>query len=355
VPDFTIALERLEGAIELGAEGTATAPTRILYSGPPGGIDPSGLIKPETITDRRAAGTRTSLRATYSGIEMNTLSLSSVPVSYQDFGWWLSLLAPTGAGVPGTVDGTSFERTFTPVEGTAVNSFGVGFYSANLEYTSMDFESTLTYQLPAMRVSNFTVNFDKRASGTDTGVMFDVELMMAQGTATQGTALTSALSHTTPTLAIGNQLTAYIDAASTAIGTTADDQVMAASFNLVNPLTWHDGMDGTNGHTSAHYAQQWTPTMTLTRRFSDTTELAAYVAKTTRAVRIEAVGDVVGATTATNIVRLDMICSPTDHRATQVDGLWYAEIDYEGIYDSTLTTSWEFYTRSASSAAYTAT
>ena len=80
--DFTVTLERLAGAIELGAEGTATTPTRILYAGPPGNIDISGLLKRETIEDRRAAGTRTSLRATYSGIQNNALTINNMPVSY---------------------------------------------------------------------------------------------------------------------------------------------------------------------------------------------------------------------------------------------------------------------------------
>ena len=156
-------------------------------------------------------------------------------------------------------------------------------------------------------------------------------------------------------MVLGNQLTAYIDDSYGSIGSTSDDQVMSASFNLINPLTRHHGMDGTNAITSSHWAQQWTPTLTITRRFSDLTELNAYIAKTTRAVRFEAIGDVVGAATATNTLRLDAVVKPVDHRRTQVDGLYYAEIDYECIYDSTLTTSWELYAMNDISAAYTAT
>ena len=352
--DFTIALEQLRGAIEV-AEADGTTPTRIISTGPPGNVDPSGLIKPETIEDRRAAGTRTSLRATYSGIENNTLSLSNVPVSYQEIGWWLASIAPTGGTAPATVDTSAYERTFTPVEGATVNTYGTGYYSYNLEYSSADFASTLTYKLPAMRPSNFSLRFDKRASGTDTGAMMDIELMMSQGTATQGSAFAGSLSVTTPTLVIGNQVAAYVDSTYGSIGGTADDQITNATFNLVNPLTLHDGFDGVNGHTSGHLAQQWTPTLTISRRFSDKTELTAYVNKTQRAIRLQATGGVVGASTATNILRLDFVGSPTDHRAQAQDGLWYAEIDYEGIYDATLGTSWEVYLRNATAAAYTAT
>lgn len=352
--DFTSALEQLRGAIETG-EGSATTPTRILSLGPAGNVDAGDLLNRANIEDRRAAGTRTSLRDLYSGIEDNMLRISSIPMSYQEVGWWLTLLAPTGGAVPGTVDTSAYTRTFTPTEGTSTNTYGTGYYTANLEYSSLDFESTLVYQMPAMAITNLTMNFDKRASGTDTGAMLDLEFTMTQGTATQGTAFNGSLSQGTPTLIIGNQLTSYVDDDYGSIGSTADDQVMSASFNLVNPLTWHDGMDGTNAHTSGHWAQQWTPTMTLTRRFSDTTELDAYVARTTRAVRIHATGDVVGGSTATNQFYLDFVGKITDFNPTLVDGLWYAEIPMEAVYDSTLTTSWSTWLQNATAAAYTAT
>jgi hypothetical protein len=348
----SVALEKLQGRIEVteGAGGTAT---RVLSIGPGGGVDHSNVQKRVTIEDRRAAGTRTSLRNTYSGIESSVLTISSIPVSYQDFGWWMTLLAPTGGGVPGTVDTTARTRTFTPVEGTAVNTYGTGFYTAFLEFSALDFSATMVRKMPAMRVTNLTLNWSKRASGTDTGFTMDVELSMGQSTATNGTSFSTALSAGTPTLAIGNQLISYVDTST--IGTTGDTDIMSARFQLVNPLTFHDGMDGQNGHTSAHHALQWTPTMTLTAKFSDLTELNAYVARTTRKVRIASVGDVVGATTATNLIRFDFIGSPVDHRITAVDGLWYSEIDLEGIYDDTLTTSWAAYLQNASTAAYTAT
>jgi hypothetical protein len=206
-----------------------------------------------------------------------------------------------------------------------------------------------------MRLTNLTINFNKRASGTDTGLTVDAELTMGKGTATRATAFTGTLSQGTPTLAIGNQLASYVSNTFATIGGTADTNIMSASFNLVNPLTWHDGMDGTNGHTSAHHAQQWTPTMTLTRKFSDTTELDAYVNRTTRAVRLHATGGIVGATTATNQFYLDFMGKVTDYNPTLVDGLWYAEVAMEAIYDPTLTTSWRAFLQNGVSAAYTAT
>ena len=166
----------------------------------------------------------------------------------------------------------------------------------------------------------------------------DIEFMQTKGTATNGTAFSTAVADATNTLILGNQISTYVD--TTTIGSTADTNVTAARFTLTNPVSFHDGFDGVNGHTSAYFAQPWTPTLTLTRLFADMTEFNAYIARTNRKVRIQANGGVVGATTATNRFILDFYGSIMDHRQTEVDGLIYAEIDLEGYYDSTFTTSW---------------
>ena len=62
-----------------------------------------------------------------------------------------------------------------------------------------------------------------------------------------------------------------------------------------------------------------------------------------------------GATTATNQLQLNFYGVPMAHRVVEVEGMWYAEIDLEGIYDSTATTSWTAFLRNATAAAYTAT
>lgn len=350
----SVALEQLRGRIEV-SEAAGGTPTRILSIGPGGGVDISGIDQYATIEDRRAIGTRTSLQATYSGIQDNKLRISGVPVSYQEIGWWLTLLAPTGGVVPGTVDTSAYTRTFTPVDaaGTSVNTYSVGYHTAYFEYSAQDFVSTKVWKMPAMRLTDLVINFSKRASGTDTGLTMDAEFQMTSGTASAGTAFTGTLTAGTPTLAIGNQLTATVD--TTTIATTTDANITTASFHLVNPVSFHDGMDGTGGHTSAHHSLQWTPTLTLNRKFSDLTELNAYVAKTTRKVRLAAVGPVVGATTATSQLFLDFYGAPMSHTVSATDGMWYAQIELEGIYDSVVTTSWTAFLRNGVAAAYTAT
>lgn len=349
----SVALELLQGRIEISEGTAASTATRILYVGPAGGIDPSGIQKRQIIEDRRAWGKRTGLAAVYSGIEDSTLSITGIPVSYEQVGWWLTLLAPSGGGVPGTVDTSAYTRTFTPVEGTAVNTFGTGYRTAFLEYSQRDFESTLVRKMPAMRITNLTFDFSKRASGTDTGATMDLELMMTTSTATNGTAFSTALTDGTSTLVLGNQIKTYVDTST--IGSTLDTNITQVRFSLANPVSFHDGFDGTRGHTSAHHSQQWTPLMTVTRKFSDLTELNAYLAGTTRKVRTFAEGDVVGGSTATNQFTLDFYGKPKDHRQTEIDGLVYAEIDLEGYYDTTATTSWIAALRNAVAAAYTAT
>jgi hypothetical protein len=349
----SVALEKLQGRIEISEGPAASTATRVLYVGPAGGIDPSGIQKRTIVEDRRAWGKRTGLAAVYSGIEDNTLSISGIPISYEQVGWWLTMLAPTGGALPGTVDTSAYTRTFTPVEGTAVNTYGTGYMSAFLEYSQLDFASTLVRKMPAMRITNLTFNFSKRASGTDTGATMDLELMMAAGTATNGTSFSTAVADSTNTLVIGNQIATYVD--TTTIGSTADTNISQVRFSLANPVSFHDGFDGTRGHTSAHHSQLWTPTMTLTRKFSDLTELNTYLAGTGRKVRTFATGGTVGAATATNQFYLDFYGSPMDHRQTEIDGLVYAEIDLEGYYDSTATTSWTAYLRNGVAAAYTAT
>lgn len=348
----SIALEQLRGRIEVseGAGGTAT---RILFTGPAGNIDPSDIKKRETIEDRSLRGFRTPLIATYSGLESTMLRLTNIPMAYETIGWWLSLVAPTGGVVPGTVDSSAYTRTFTPDESTTLNTYGTGYYSAYLEYAPTDLASTIVRSMPAMRVTQLAFNFSKRASGVDTGATMDLTLEMSQGTATNGTAFTGSLTASTPTLILGNQITSYVDTST--IGSTGDTNVTTVTFNLDSPLSYHDGFDGNPQHTSAHLATQWTPTLTMSRKFSDLTELNAYTARTTRKIRLQALGDIVGATTAVNEFRYDFYGVPTDHRQTEIDGLVYAEIDYEGVRDSTVTSSWQVFLRNNVAAAYSAT
>jgi hypothetical protein len=112
-------------------------------------------------------------------------------------------------------------------------------------------------------------------------------------------------------------------------------------------------MDATGLHTSMHFPGQWLSELTVTRKFSDTTELAAYIARTTRHLRAINEGALIGSTSALNTIQLDFVGKPMEHAHTEVERMLYANIRYEGIYDSTLLSSWAFKTISTVSTAYT--
>ncbi len=147
----------------------------------------------------------------------------------------------------------------------------------------------------------------------------------------------------------GNALKSYIDTST--LASTADANVTNASFHLLKKNVYHDGMDATGNHTSMHRPQGWESTLSYTRKFSDLLELNAYLGtagiKTTRKVRIEAVGGQIGAVSAKNTIRLDFIgkALETDDSTRQlIDGLWYQNFTLRGFYDAGLGASWKFTT-----------
>ena len=127
---------------------------------------------------------------------------------------------------------------------------------------------------------------------------------------------------------------------------------MSALWQWQRAAMFHDGMDATGLHTSMHFPGQQTNTLQLTRKFSDTVELAAYIARTRRAVRIINEGAVVGAVSAKNTLRLDFVGDPVDHTHVAQDDMLYATIDYEGVYDATLLSSWSIYSINAIATGY---
>lgn len=352
----TIGLTTLRGA--LGAsEGAATTPTRYLYPGVPDNVDLSDIQQFETIEDRVAWAKRDGLRALVNGVENNTVRFNNVPATPEDTGFYLSTIpgivsgAGTGAGTPTTTDTSAYTRTFTPSQ--TVTAYGAtGGYDLHLQVGFTDLISTVGWSIPGLRNTDFTLAFTKRASGTDTGCMWS-GVWQTPKTATQITAFTGSLSDRTQTLATGNMFYAYVDSAAGSLGGTADTNITSGIFQVVQNPAWHDGADGTGLHTSMHFPEQWMSMLTVVRKFSDTTELAAYKARTRRAIRLKNEGALIGAVSAKNTIQLDFVGDYQTHRHTWVDGILYAELVYLGVYDSTLTASWKATTISTVSAAYT--
>lgn len=339
----------------LGAtEGASTTPTRLLYV-PSDSIDLSGIQQFDTIEDRPGWNKRDQLRSLYNGIENNQVTFTNVPASYEDLGFYLSTIvgivssSGKGAGTPTTTDTSAYTRAFTPSQ--TVTAYGAtGGYDMHLQVGPTDLTSTVNWSIPGLRCTDFTLMFKKRSSGTDTGVTWSGTWQTPK-TATQITALTGSLSDRTQTLPTGNVAKTYVD--TTDIGTTADAAITEATFHVANPPSFHDGLDDTALHTSMHFPNPMATDLTIVRKFGDTTELAAYLARTTRKIRVLVEGALIGASTALNTIQLDFIGKPMSHSHTWVDGLLYASIAFAGIYDSTLTASYSITTISTVSGAYT--
>lgn len=342
--------------VALGAsEGAATTPTRYLYI-PSDGIDLSGIQKFETIEDRPGWNKRDQLRNLYNGIESNRIVFNNVPASYEDLGFILATIpgivsgAGQGAGTPTTTDTSAYTRVFLPSQ--TVTAWGAtGGYDMHVQVGPTDLTSTVNWSIPGLRCTDLTVTFKKRSSGTDTGILWSGTWETPK-TATQITTLTGSPTDRTQTLPTGNVLKSYVDTST--IGTTADAEVTEAVWHIANPPSFHPGMDNTGLMTSMHFPSAWATELTLLRKFSDTTELAAYVARTLRKVRIIAEGAVIGAATAKNTIQLDFIGKPGDYTHEWAEnGLLYARIPLMGVYDSTQLASYKLTTISTVSGAYT--
>jgi hypothetical protein len=333
-------LETLRGAYG-ATEGTATTPTRLLYIPKGGGVTITQTV--ETVRDERAWAKGDHVANIYPGMQDVTVRLSNVPLSFEDAGWWFGAFAATGGETPSTVDTSAYSRTFTPSQTDFL--FGAtGVRDLHLQFSTTDLVGTVGWSVPGLMGEELELTFKKRASGTDTGVMMSATFRTPKA-ATQITSFTGSLSDRTQTLALGQQLKAYVD--TTTIATTADPNITEATLRVSRPASFHDGMDNTALHTSMHRAQGWTTQLSLLRKFSDKTEVDAYIganfAKTLRKVRIIAEGALVGASTALNTIRADFYGKHVDQGdfgGVLVDGIWYQRFTLDGMYDGTSLSSY---------------
>lgn len=354
----SIPLFSMRGA--LGAtEGAATTPTRILYA-PVGAWDLSGIQQFDTIEDRRAWAKATGLVATYNGLENNTISCTNVPVSSTDVGWYLSSIpgmlsgsTGLGANTPTTTDTSAYTRAFKASQTVTTVGSGGG-YDLHLQFGYVDLLSTVGWSLPGLRCTAFSLTWNKRASGADTGLTFSGTWTTPE-TCTQITSFTGSLSDRSQTWALGNNLKSYVDSSYGSIGGTADTNITQATWSWQRPAVFHDGMDGSGNHTSMHFAAQETSTLAVTRKFSDTTELTAWKSKTQRAIRLISEGAQIGAVSAKDTVRLDFVGAYQSggHVHTVMDDMLYTTLTLEHVHDSSLAAGWEAQTINTVSAAYT--
>lgn len=322
-------LASLRAGLE-SARGTSVTPTRLVYFKPGSATHTQEV---GTIIPQEAWGSFEPNRRAYAGLERNTFHVAG-DFTYTDAIWWLNLAELSLAS--GSVTDTSAYTWAFPPTNTSDD-----LKSATLQFAWKDLLSTVGWQIPGVICNRLAVTWTKTVGGADTGVSFDADLMTASA-ATQITAFTGSLSDRTIVNALGNSTATYVNSTGSAFGTTADTRINQATFEVTNGYVYRDGFDGTSHAIEIVRTAPKMSKLTVQRYFSDKTELDAYIAKTSRRIRVISTGALVGATTAVNTVQLDYGGVANAHSAVDSSGLIYANIEYAPIDDSSLSNDHKF-------------
>lgn len=302
-------------ALETTRGTTVATATRIFYFGKATHTQDVATIEP---LDSRGGYQR--LYRAYPGIEVNTFEFEG-DLNYED-ATMLGQLA-IGSVNAGTITaGTAYSWSHTPV-GTADTQ-----RSATLEFAYADLLATVGWRVPGLVVDELTVTWEK-----DSPVTWKAKMLTA-GTATQITAFTGSLTDRSLVTAIGPSWTSYIDSAT--VGSTADTRVAKAEFTVKNNLRVRYGADGNRSGVELVKTGLRESQLKISRYFNDATEYNAYLAKSTRLLRQQTVGALIGSGTALYTTRLDFAGVPADHKTANDGGLIYAEITYDGIYSTAI-------------------
>lgn len=272
----------------------------------------------------------------YPGLEVNSFEFEG-DLTY-DSAAFLGQLA-IGSVNAGTVTaGTAYSWSFTPV-GTADTQ-----RSTTMEFAYADLLSTVGWRVPGLVIDELTLTWEK-----DKPVMWKAKMLTA-GTATQITAFTGSLTDRSEVTAIGPTWLHYTDP--TTVGTTADSRAAKAEFTVKNNLKVRYGADGNRSGIELVKTGLREAQLKVSRYFNDTTEYAAYLAKTTQFMREQTTGGSVGSGTALYTARLDFAGVPAEHKVASDGGLIYAEIVYDGIYSASIagTADFNFYLTNSISA-----
>ena len=308
--------------------GTAVTPTRLIYFSEATHTQDVGTIIPQ---ESRASFTP-NFRA-YAGLERNTFNFRG-DFTYTDAIWWLNLAVDAEAS--GTLsDTTAYTWTFLPVHTSDA------LKSATIQYAYADLLSTVGWEVDGCIVNVLRVTWTKAVGGAVTGVDFEAEIMTPSG-ATQITAFTGSLSDRAIVSALGNGTFTYMNGTGSAFGATADTRINQTTWEVNNGYVYRDGFDGTNTAIEIVRGAKRTSRVTMQRYFNDKTELDAYIAKTTRRLRVKSEGPLAGAATAKHTLQLDYAGVPEVHNTANVDGLIYANIELAPLEDSSISSDWKW-------------
>lgn len=294
--------------------GTSVTPTRLVYFESGSHEQKVATLRPK---ERRASFVE-SFRS-YAGIERNTFTFSG-DVTYDDIIWWANLhikavATGTGAGADKT---WAFVPTHTSDDlKSATLQFG---------YTDSIGATRPAWEVAGCLGNELTINYTK-----DGTLTFESALMTSKA-ATQISAFTGSLSDRTTISALGTNSRLYID--STTIGTTADDDILDASFTLSNGFTYLDTLDNTSNAKEILRTEPKSWRLEMTRYYRNDTELDAMIAKTVRKVRVRTLGASLGASNYKIDLDLYGVYDGDAYEKSEVDGLGVEKFVLVPQYDS---------------------
>lgn len=316
-------LASLRAGLE-AARGTSVTPTRLIYFKPGSAVHSQEV---GTIIPQEAWGSYEPNRRAYAGLERNTFKIAG-DWTYTDAIWWLNIgVAPLASG--SVTDTSAYTWAFSPTNTSD------DLKSATLQFAWKDLLSVVGWQIPGVICNRLAVTWTKAVGGAETGCSFDADLITASA-ATQITAFTGSLTDRSINTTLGNSTQTYINTTGSAFGTTADTRINQATFEVTNGYVFRDGFDGTSNAVEIVRTGPRMSKLTVQRYFNDKTELDAYIAKTSRRIRIKSTGALAGASTAVYTNQLDFGGVADAHSATDSSGLIYANIEYAPLDDSSL-------------------
>lgn len=294
---------------------TGVTPTRLIYGDEMSHDQQIATIRPTERRNSYFEGFRS-----YPGIERNGFRFAGA-TTFDDIIWWLNLHVKAVAS--GT--GASADKTWTFLPSATADDLK----SASLQYGYAD---NIGATAPAWQVNGCLGEELTLTWAKDSTLRYASSLMSAKGAA-QISAFTGALSDRSTVDALGTNTSFYID--STTLGSTADGDVMEASWTLTNGLTYLDTMDGTNVAKELLRPKPRTWRLQLTRYYRNDTELDAYVAKTLRKIRVRTTGPSLGG----SAYKLDgeFYAIPDGYEKADVDGMGVEKITFLPQYDATAT------------------
>ena len=302
-------------AILEASRGAGGTPTRLIYFEEGNHNQDITTLRPRELRNSYFP----SFRA-YAGVERNGFEFSG-DFTFDQAIWWLNLHVKAVAS--GTGGGADKTWAFTPAASTddiksALIQFG---------YADGIGASVPAWEVPYVLGDELSLSFVKN----DT-VKFSSRLMSAKG-ATQISAFTGALSDVAMVSMVGQDTEVWIDP--TTIGTTADTDILDATWTLNNGFVYLDTLTNTGVAKDLKRPEPRSWQLELTRYYSNDTELDRFIDKAERKIRIKNTGPVLGGTFYS--LTLDCYGVLDTYEKADVDGLGVAKLTYLPIYDATPT------------------